>query len=221
MKKVSILLLSTLAFGCQHAPQQQQPAPGMLPKYHVAAPLSLFSTYPSDTMQSLCSDISIGSSPCAEDALEGHLFVKALSESNWFDRILPASSEADYELLIASLASDLPKNDSPLSMQTLTAGLWNDDTTTHYFTELTVQWRGIEIASEIFDTVRQPDQSDEKLVEEAQRISGIATMKDLVDFALRELVRRHEISKLLDLEGQIDWDGDLNAMRAGRELCES
>lgn len=62
---------------------------------------------------------------------------------------------------------------------------------------------------------------DEKVVAKAQQLTGIPTIKDVVDFALRELVRRAEISKLLALEGKIDWEGDLQEMRKGRELCGS
>jgi Arc/MetJ family transcription regulator len=61
---------------------------------------------------------------------------------------------------------------------------------------------------------------DEKIVETARRLTGISTQRELVDYALRELVKRHQISKILELEGTIDWDGDLAEMRSGRELCE-
>ena len=61
---------------------------------------------------------------------------------------------------------------------------------------------------------------DEKVVEKALRLTGLTTQRELVDHALRELVRRLEITKLQELEGKIDWDGDLAQMRAGRELCE-
>jgi Arc/MetJ family transcription regulator len=61
---------------------------------------------------------------------------------------------------------------------------------------------------------------DEKVVEEAIRFTGLKTQKDVVDFALRELVRRQKIARLQDLEGKIDWEGDLAEMRASRDLCE-
>jgi len=61
---------------------------------------------------------------------------------------------------------------------------------------------------------------DEKVVATARRLTGLATQREIVDHALRELVRRLEITKLQELEGNIDWDGDLSAMRADRELCE-
>lgn len=61
---------------------------------------------------------------------------------------------------------------------------------------------------------------DEKVVKTALRLTGFRTQRELVDHALRELVRRHEIARIGELEGKIDWEGDLSEMRAGRELCE-
>lgn len=57
---------------------------------------------------------------------------------------------------------------------------------------------------------------DEALVEAAKKVTGIATMRELVDHALRELVRRHAVARIATLEGAVDWDGDLDAMRRGR-----
>lgn len=62
---------------------------------------------------------------------------------------------------------------------------------------------------------------DDAVVDEARKCTGIQTKRELVDFALREIVRRHRISKIMDLEGKIDWEGDLSKMRQGRDLCES
>jgi len=39
---------------------------------------------------------------------------------------------------------------------------------------------------------------DAKLVEKGMKYTGIRTKKDLVDFALRELVRRKERKRILD-----------------------
>jgi Arc/MetJ family transcription regulator len=44
---------------------------------------------------------------------------------------------------------------------------------------------------------------DDELVEEARRLSGIATKKALVEEALRVLIASRRRRSLLDLEGQI------------------
>lgn len=51
---------------------------------------------------------------------------------------------------------------------------------------------------------------DKKLVE----ATGLKTRRQLVEYALRELVRHHQQRKLLDLKGKITWEGDLASMRA-------
>jgi Bacterial antitoxin of type II TA system, VapB len=45
---------------------------------------------------------------------------------------------------------------------------------------------------------------DDKLVEEAARLSGIRTKKDLVHEALRVLIATKKRKSLLDLEGKIE-----------------
>jgi Arc/MetJ family transcription regulator len=62
---------------------------------------------------------------------------------------------------------------------------------------------------------------DDAVVDEAKRCTGIRTKRELVDLALREIVRRHRISKILELEGALDWEGNLFEMRQGRDRCES
>lgn len=51
---------------------------------------------------------------------------------------------------------------------------------------------------------------DEELVAEAQTVTGLATKREVVDFALRELVRQRRRGKLnlLDLAGKIDFVDD-------------
>ncbi len=57
---------------------------------------------------------------------------------------------------------------------------------------------------------------DEKLVNEALNLTRMKTKKELVDFALKELVRKIKRKKLLELEGKVKWEGNLNEMRKGR-----
>ncbi len=55
---------------------------------------------------------------------------------------------------------------------------------------------------------------DDKLVKEAMKLSGQKTKKDVVDMALRELVRHHKQRSIRDLRGKIHWEGNLDEMRA-------
>lgn len=57
---------------------------------------------------------------------------------------------------------------------------------------------------------------DEKLLSRGKKITGIKTSKALIDLALRELVRRRNQRKILELSGSIKWDGNLSQMRAAR-----
>jgi Arc/MetJ family transcription regulator len=57
---------------------------------------------------------------------------------------------------------------------------------------------------------------DEDLIKEAMRISGIKTIKGIVDSALRDFIRREKQFDLLKLKGTIKWEGDLSEMRVTR-----
>lgn len=59
---------------------------------------------------------------------------------------------------------------------------------------------------------------DEKLVDQGKKLTGIKTSKDLVNFALKHLVRQEKQKRILDLEGKIDWTGDLDVMRSVRGI---
>lgn len=57
---------------------------------------------------------------------------------------------------------------------------------------------------------------DEELVRRAKGATGIKTIRGLVDYALREIVRHRRQRDILKLRGQVDWEGDLSTMRRGR-----
>jgi Arc/MetJ family transcription regulator len=57
---------------------------------------------------------------------------------------------------------------------------------------------------------------DEKIVGRAKKATGIKVTRQLLDYALRELLRRHRQRDILNLRGQVDWQGDLSAMRRTR-----
>ncbi len=66
------------------------------------------------------------------------------------------------------------------------------------------------------DTVRTNIVLDVHLVEAALEATGLKTRRELVDFALRELLRHEQQKRLLDLKGKVTWEGDLEEMRIGR-----
>jgi Arc/MetJ family transcription regulator len=57
---------------------------------------------------------------------------------------------------------------------------------------------------------------DDKLVAKCQKATGIKTRRALVQYALEELLRQQNQKKILELEGKIHWEGDLDAWRTGR-----
>ena len=57
---------------------------------------------------------------------------------------------------------------------------------------------------------------DDQLVKKGMKYTGITTKKMLVDYALRELIKRKERKGLLILKGKLPWEGDLNQMRKSR-----
>jgi Arc/MetJ family transcription regulator len=57
---------------------------------------------------------------------------------------------------------------------------------------------------------------DEKLLEEATRLSGEKTYSATVQRALSELVRRVKARQILELQGSGCWSGDLAQMRGDR-----
>ncbi len=57
---------------------------------------------------------------------------------------------------------------------------------------------------------------DEKLVDEAMKLTRKKTKKELVNYALKELVSTIKRKKLLELEGKVEWTGNLDEMRKDR-----
>jgi Arc/MetJ family transcription regulator len=57
---------------------------------------------------------------------------------------------------------------------------------------------------------------DAKLVDECMKTTGIKTQRALIDHALRELLRHESQTKILELKGNVNWEGDLNEWRRGR-----
>jgi len=57
---------------------------------------------------------------------------------------------------------------------------------------------------------------DDRLIEEGLAVTGLKTKRDLVNYALKELVDRKRRKAILALEGRLRWEGDLNDMREDR-----
>jgi len=57
---------------------------------------------------------------------------------------------------------------------------------------------------------------DEKLVAEGLKLTRKKTKKELVNYALEELVRKLKRKRLLRLEGKVEWTGSLSEMRRSR-----
>jgi Arc/MetJ family transcription regulator len=57
---------------------------------------------------------------------------------------------------------------------------------------------------------------DDKLIEQGMKYTGIKTKTKLVDFALRELLRRKKRKEILKLKGKLHWEGNLDEMRSVR-----
>jgi len=58
---------------------------------------------------------------------------------------------------------------------------------------------------------------NDKLIEEGLNITKLKTKKELVNFALKELIRRKKMYEILDLRGKVKWEGNLEEMRKARE----
>ena len=61
---------------------------------------------------------------------------------------------------------------------------------------------------------------DDHLAAEALQLTGIKTKRELVDRALRLLVRLERQRAVLALEGTVVWEGNLEALRAARLVAE-
>ena len=59
---------------------------------------------------------------------------------------------------------------------------------------------------------------DERIVGRAKKLTGIKATSQLVDYALRELLRHRRQRDILKLRGKVEWEGDLAEMRRGRSF---
>ncbi len=59
---------------------------------------------------------------------------------------------------------------------------------------------------------------DEKLIRAGLKATGLKTRKALVDYALRDLLRRESQKRIMELKGNVHWEGNLPSMRKGRGI---
>jgi Arc/MetJ family transcription regulator len=59
---------------------------------------------------------------------------------------------------------------------------------------------------------------DDRLIAEAMTVSGLPTKKATVEEALRDFVRSHRQREALANLVGLGWEGDLDAMREGRQF---
>lgn len=57
---------------------------------------------------------------------------------------------------------------------------------------------------------------DDKLVERAQKLTGIKTKREVVHEALRTLILLKEQAEVRNLRGKLRWEGDLDEQRSSR-----
>jgi len=74
----------------------------------------------------------------------------------------------------------------------------------------------VEVDAVKSESVRTNIVLDSKLIAAGLKATGLKTRRELVDFALRELLRHKQQKKLLQLKGKVSWEGDLDEMRKGR-----
>ena len=58
---------------------------------------------------------------------------------------------------------------------------------------------------------------DDRLVQQAMKLTGARTKREAIDIALRRLVDRASVHHaLLRLRGKLKWEGDIDAWRRSR-----
>jgi Arc/MetJ family transcription regulator len=57
---------------------------------------------------------------------------------------------------------------------------------------------------------------DDKLIRDAMRATGLKTKRAVVEEGLRLLIQIKEQTQIRRLRGKVKWQGNLEAMRAGR-----
>ena len=57
---------------------------------------------------------------------------------------------------------------------------------------------------------------DDKLMDEALKVSGYKTKKETVEEGLRLLIAQRNQARIRELRGKLNWEGDLEEMRTDK-----
>lgn len=57
---------------------------------------------------------------------------------------------------------------------------------------------------------------DDRLMEEALRLTGLKTKREAVELGLRTLLRLNKQEQIRRFRGKLQWQGDLDAMRTDK-----
>jgi Arc/MetJ family transcription regulator len=58
---------------------------------------------------------------------------------------------------------------------------------------------------------------DDGLMQQALRLSGLRTKRAVVEAGLQTLIRLKQQEEILNLAGKVNWEGNLDESRLGRE----
>jgi Arc/MetJ family transcription regulator len=58
---------------------------------------------------------------------------------------------------------------------------------------------------------------DDSLYEQAKLYTGLKKKVDVVTYALKHLIEQRDLEQILELQGKVAWEGDLDEMRRGRD----
>ncbi len=67
-------------------------------------------------------------------------------------------------------------------------------------------------------TMRTNIEIDDKLMTQALRLSGLKTKRAVVEAGLRILIRLKRQEDILHLAGKVQWEGNLDESRQGRDF---
>jgi len=136
--------------GCQ----QTAPLQTHIAKESTAAintPVAVYSTYLSESAQARCT--SVNQQQCTDDVISSEEFFSAINELAFLPQAEKSVHHTDYELLIGNQATSVDVATWwQKGLHSLSAGQYALPVETHYFTEVTLQWRGVELDTHLITT---------------------------------------------------------------------